>query len=60
MPIYDIMIAVEPNEVTYRVEADSLEEARNYLEEKFYTDIVEISSMGTVSNDQESEADFSA
>ena len=59
MPIYDIMIAVEPNEVTYRVEANSLEEARNYLEEKFYTDIVEVSSLGVVSNDQDSEVDFS-
>ena len=59
MPIYDIIIAVEPNEVTYRVEADSLEEAKDYMEEKFYTDIVEVSSLGVVSNDQDSEVDFS-
>ena len=58
MPIYDITITVEPSEATYRVEADSLEEARDYMEEKFYTDIIEVRSKGAVSENQESEADF--
>ena len=56
--IYEVTATVEPSSITYRIEADSLEAAQEYLEEITYTDIVEVHAKGTVSNDQETEADF--
>lgn len=58
MPIYEVTATVEPSSVTYRIEADSLEEAQDYMEEIAYSDIVEVHAKGIVSNDQETEADF--
>lgn len=58
MPIYDVTITVDPTSATYSVEANSPIEAQGFLEDIFYTDIVEIRSKASISNDQESEADF--
>ena len=58
MPIYDVTATVEPISVTYRIKANTLEEAQDYMEEIVHSDIVEVHAKGTVSNDQETEADF--
>lgn len=58
MPIYEITATVDPASVTYRIEADTLEEAQDYMEDIVYTDVVEVHAKGSVSNDQETEADF--
>ena len=58
MPIYDVTATVEPISVTYRIKANILEEAQDYMEEIVYSDIVEVYAKGTISNDQETEADF--
>lgn len=64
MPIYKVTIIPEPIiDPEYRIEADSLEEAKEAAEDKFFDqigDLVVFEVEGELVDDQDEPADFAA
>ena len=63
MPIYNVSIEIHPVCEEYRIEADSLEEAKEKASEVFYDrmrDIIAYEVDGVLSDDQETRAHFNA